>query len=138
MWRRFLLVAVLLTGFTAFAFSQARPVLGILPFTGGSGGDGEAIATIIAMEPEIMRAFTVVPRNLAAVLLPFVMRRKICFQLVLCNAICSRIMLPIISSGLFWVNFAIPTRYSAVVLSTRTIGMRIRAFEGSTLGGLPV
>ena len=79
MWRRFLLVAVLLTGFTAFAFSQARPVLGILPFTGGSGGDGEAIATIIAMEPEIMRAFTVVPRNLAAVLLPFVMRRKICY-----------------------------------------------------------
>jgi len=65
MWRRFLLVAVLLTGFTAFAFSQARPVLGILPFTGGIGGDGEAIATLIAMEPEIMRAFTVVPRTAA-------------------------------------------------------------------------
>ncbi|MCL2193907.1 MAG: hypothetical protein FWB78_11005 [Treponema sp.] len=65
MFRRLLFVAVLLAGCTALAFSQARPVLGILPFTGGSGGDGETIATLISMEPEILSAFTVVPRTAA-------------------------------------------------------------------------
>jgi len=65
MFRRLLLIAVLLAGCAAFAFSQARPVLGILPFTGGTGGDGETIATLISMEPAIMGAFTVVPRTAA-------------------------------------------------------------------------
>jgi len=63
MFRRLLLVAVLLASCAAFSFSQARPVLGILPFTGGTGGDGETIATLISMEPAIMGAFTVVPRT---------------------------------------------------------------------------
>jgi len=56
---------VLLASCSALAFSQARPVLGILPFTGGAGGDGEAIATLISMEPGILNAFTVVPRTAA-------------------------------------------------------------------------
>jgi len=58
-------VAIMLVVSTALAFSQARPVLGILPFTGGAGGDGEAIATLISMEPQIMESFTVVPRTVA-------------------------------------------------------------------------
>jgi len=63
--KKIALAAALLVGCAAFAFSQARPVLGILPFTGGTGDDGEAIATLISIEPEILRAFTVVPRTAA-------------------------------------------------------------------------
>ena len=67
MGKKLLSFAVLLTVCAAVAFSQAqrRPVLGILPFTGGTGGDGEAIATLISMESEILRNFTVVPRTAA-------------------------------------------------------------------------
>jgi|GEM_PF-6699328 len=42
---------------------ERRPVLGILPFVGGSTGDGDTIATLFSMELEILRAFTVVPRT---------------------------------------------------------------------------
>jgi len=59
--RRLILTAVLLVFFTAFAFSQRR--LAVLPFTGGSEGEGIAIATIFSMEPEILNAFTVLPRT---------------------------------------------------------------------------
>jgi len=62
-----LFTAALLAGCAMLAFGQAagRPVLGILPFTGGTGDDGEAIATLISMQPEILGAFTVVPRTAA-------------------------------------------------------------------------
>ncbi|MCL2193660.1 MAG: penicillin-binding protein activator LpoB [Treponema sp.] len=53
---------------TTFAFAQTaqnRPVLAILPFTGGAGGDGEAIASLLSFEPAITNAFTVVPRTAA-------------------------------------------------------------------------
>jgi len=53
----------------AFAFSQTdtreRPVLGILPFTGGMGDDGNTIAGLFSHQPELMAAFTVVPRTTA-------------------------------------------------------------------------
>ena len=62
--KKLLFAAVLLVGYTVLQV-QARPVLGVLPFTGGAGGDGEAIATLISMEPEILGAFTVVPRTAA-------------------------------------------------------------------------
>jgi TolB-like protein len=62
-----LLVAILLVGCSVFAFSQAKPKLGILPFTGGGGGDGETIAQIFSMQKEISDAFTVVPRRTNAV-----------------------------------------------------------------------
>jgi len=67
MGKKLLFFAVLLVACAAVAFSQAqrRPVLGILPFTGGTGGDGETIATLISIESEILRAFTVVPRTAA-------------------------------------------------------------------------
>jgi len=67
--RKTLLAAVLLAWCAVFAFSQtdfrARPRLGILPFTGGAGGDGETIATLFSFQPEILNAFTVVPRTAA-------------------------------------------------------------------------
>ena len=61
--KKLLVVAVLLvfSGFTAF--SQTKPRLGILPFTGGTGGDGETIATLFSFQSEILDAFTVVPRT---------------------------------------------------------------------------
>jgi len=44
-------------------FSQTKPNLAILPFTGGIGGDGETIATLFSLQTEIRDAFTVVPRT---------------------------------------------------------------------------
>jgi len=67
--KKLLFAVILLAGLAASAFSQEntqrRPVLGILPFTGGTGDDSEAIAALLSMEPEILRAFTVVPRTAA-------------------------------------------------------------------------
>jgi len=64
-----LLAALLFFCCAAFAFPQVdigtRPRLGILPFTGGTGGDGETIATLLSHQREIMDAFTVVPRTSA-------------------------------------------------------------------------
>jgi TolB-like protein len=48
-----------------FAQQRAKPRLGILPFSGGVGGDGETIATLFSFQPEILGAFTVVPRTSA-------------------------------------------------------------------------
>ena len=47
------------------AFGQTKPRLGILPFTGGAGGDGETIATLFSFQSDIQGAFTVVPRTSA-------------------------------------------------------------------------
>ena len=64
-----LLIAVLFLGCSAFVFSQAhfqaKPILGILPFSGGARGDGETIATLFSFQNEIQNAFTVVPRTSA-------------------------------------------------------------------------
>ena len=46
-------------------FSQNKPRLGILPFTGGTGGDGETIASLFSYEKDIQEAFTIVPRTSA-------------------------------------------------------------------------
>ena len=63
------LFALLLIAFCTAAspaiFGQAKPRLGILPFTGGTGGDGETIATLFSFQPDILKAFTVVPRTSA-------------------------------------------------------------------------
>ena len=45
------------------AVTQQKPRLGILPFTGGSVGDGEAMAVLFSMQDNIREAFTVVPRT---------------------------------------------------------------------------
>lgn len=58
----FIVFFVCLTG---FAYAQQKPRLGILPFAGGSGVDGETIATLFSFQDDIMKAFTVVPRTSA-------------------------------------------------------------------------
>ena len=58
-----LFIAVLLINCAVFAFSQAKPRLGILPFSGGADGDGETIATLFSFQSDIQNAFTVVPRT---------------------------------------------------------------------------
>ena len=45
------------------AHGQAKPRLGILPFAGGEGGDGETVATLLSFQSDIQAAFTVVPRT---------------------------------------------------------------------------
>jgi len=59
--------AVLLVGCAALAFSQAqaKPVLGILPFTGGTEGDGDTIAFLLSIDPGILNSFIVVARDAA-------------------------------------------------------------------------
>jgi len=63
--RKTAIAITLLAWCAAFAFAQAgdQRVLAILPFTGGVGGDGEAIAALLEAEPAISDVFTVVPRG---------------------------------------------------------------------------
>jgi TolB-like protein len=70
MKRRFfavvLLFALLMLGVCCItAFAQTKPRLGILPFTGGSGGDGETVATLFSFQSIIQETFTIVPRTSA-------------------------------------------------------------------------
>jgi len=58
-----LFIAVLLVNCAVYVFSQTKPRLGILPFSGGTGGDGETIATLFSFQADIQNAFTVVPRT---------------------------------------------------------------------------
>jgi len=58
-------VVVLIAGLVASAFAQARPTLGVLPFTGGAEGEGEAIASLFLAQRELRDIFNVVPRNMA-------------------------------------------------------------------------
>ena len=60
------LIVVILCWFCAvLVFSQEKPRLGILPFTGGTGGEGETIAMLFSFQSDILDAFTVVPRTSA-------------------------------------------------------------------------
>jgi TolB-like protein len=45
------------------AFGQVKPRLAILPFTGGTGGDGETIAALFSYEKELSNVFTIIPRT---------------------------------------------------------------------------
>ena len=58
-------ILLLLVTIAITVYGQARPRLGILPFTGGSEGDGETIATLFSFQSDILGAFTVVPRTSA-------------------------------------------------------------------------
>jgi len=60
--KRLLVVLVLITAFSPLA-AQPKPRLGILPFTGGAGEDGETIAELFSIVPDIFNTFTVVPRT---------------------------------------------------------------------------
>ncbi|MCL2806497.1 MAG: hypothetical protein FWD26_11225 [Treponema sp.] len=61
--RRIVLVVLLFLGCLGFIFPQSKPRLGILPFTGGSGQEGETIAALFSHQKEIENAFTIVPRT---------------------------------------------------------------------------
>jgi len=58
-----LVIVILLCLAAAVVFGQARPTLAILPFTGGSGGEGEALAELFSFDRTISGAFTPVPRT---------------------------------------------------------------------------
>lgn len=66
MLKKHLIVAVLILGCASSVFSQEKPRLGVLPFYGGSQGEGDTIASLFAMEPALMNTFTVIPRTEAA------------------------------------------------------------------------
>jgi len=57
------IVALLLALCGTVAFGQAKPRLAILPFTGGTGGDGETIASLFSNEKEIQEMFILIPRT---------------------------------------------------------------------------
>jgi TolB-like protein len=61
MKKTILVVVLLCAGLTAYA--QTRPRLGILPFTGGSGQDGDTIATLFSTSRDLMNVFRIVPRT---------------------------------------------------------------------------
>jgi len=63
--RKMLFAAVILTVCAAASFSQTKPRLGILPFSGGADRDGETIATLFSFQPEMQNVFTIVPRTSA-------------------------------------------------------------------------
>ncbi|MCL2600622.1 MAG: penicillin-binding protein activator LpoB [Treponema sp.] len=63
--KKSLFATVLLVGFCTVAFPQTdyhtRPRLGILPFTGGVGGNEGDIAAFLSVRQEILEAFDVIP-----------------------------------------------------------------------------
>jgi len=63
--KRLLFATVLIVGFVTSAFSQARPTLGVLPFTGGAGQEGDVIASLFLNQRELRDVFNVVPRTMA-------------------------------------------------------------------------
>jgi TolB-like protein len=64
--RKTLVATVLFVICAGFSYSQqGRPVLGVLPFTGGAGEDGDVIASLFLNQRELRNVYIVVPRNLA-------------------------------------------------------------------------
>jgi formylglycine-generating enzyme required for sulfatase activity/TolB-like protein len=60
-----MLAVFLAAGIPYTAQAQEKPRLAILPFTGGTGGDGETIGMLLSYEPDISNTFTIVPRTSA-------------------------------------------------------------------------
>jgi formylglycine-generating enzyme required for sulfatase activity len=60
-----MIICALLTAAVVPVFAQTKPRLAILPFTGGTGGDGETIGMLLGYDPDIAGAFTIVPRTSA-------------------------------------------------------------------------
>jgi TolB-like protein len=63
MLKKLCTLTLLLACCSVVVFAQAKPRLGILPFAGGTGGDGETVATLLSLQGDIQGAFTVVPRT---------------------------------------------------------------------------
>jgi len=60
------LAAVLLLTCALSVFGQVKPRLGILPFIGGTGRDGETVTTLLSFQSDILGNFSVVPMTNAA------------------------------------------------------------------------
>jgi TolB-like protein len=60
--KRLMTVPVLVL-MAAAVFGQGLPRLGVLPFTGGSGRDGDAIANLFANSQDLRQGFSIVPRT---------------------------------------------------------------------------
>jgi TolB-like protein len=58
-----LAIVIALCFAVATAFGQERPTLAILPFTGGSGEEGETLAELFSFDQTLNGAFTPVPRT---------------------------------------------------------------------------
>jgi formylglycine-generating enzyme required for sulfatase activity/TolB-like protein len=58
---RYIFLLLALCGAALYGQTKAR--LAILPFTGGTGGDGETIAALFSYERELSSVFTIIPRT---------------------------------------------------------------------------
>ncbi|MDR1986650.1 MAG: hypothetical protein LBP88_06740, partial [Treponema sp.] len=56
-------LALALAGLLLSARAWAKDMLAILPFTGGTGEDGETIAELFSFEDELTAVFTPAPRT---------------------------------------------------------------------------
>jgi len=63
--KRRVLAAAMFLAAACVLHTQAMPRLAILPFTGGGGADGETIAQLLGIQPELRNAFTPVSRTAA-------------------------------------------------------------------------
>jgi TolB-like protein len=57
------IIALVLLLAAAAAFGQTKPALGILPFTGGTGRNGDTIANLFANSSILAQEFRIVPRT---------------------------------------------------------------------------
>ncbi|MDR2784184.1 MAG: hypothetical protein LBB48_10195 [Treponema sp.] len=60
--KKMIMVLVLLCA-ALTAYAQEKPRLGILPFTGGSGTDGDTVANLFSASEELKSTFRIVPRT---------------------------------------------------------------------------
>jgi len=58
-----IIFSLLFVCLTAASFAQTLPRLAVLPFTGGTGNEGETIAMLLGNQAQLRSAFTVVPRT---------------------------------------------------------------------------
>jgi len=65
MYLRNIFIYVLFLFYSFTIFGQDKTRLGILPFSGGIGGDGETIATLFSFQSNIQESFTIIPRTSA-------------------------------------------------------------------------
>ena len=57
------LFVLLFISCSIFVYSQTKPRLGILPFSGGTGNEGEALAEMFSYNPRLIEIFDIIPRT---------------------------------------------------------------------------
>jgi TolB-like protein len=61
--RIFIIALLFASAFPLAAQTTSKPKLAVLPFSGGTGNDGDTIALLLSNRDEIRNAFTIVPRT---------------------------------------------------------------------------